>query len=60
MGSKTQMVLQQYVSWARPLLVKDRDYALFLTRYGKGFTRDGCFNNYLPRLLQQTWRQGHS
>ena len=53
-GSKTQMVLQEYVSWARPLLVKDStDYALFLTRYGKGFTRDGCFNKYLPRLLQQ-------
>ena len=41
-------------SRARPLLVKDStDYALFLTRYGKGFTRDGCFNKYLPRLLQQ-------
>ena len=53
-GSKTQMVLQEYVSWARPLLVKDStDCALFLTRYGKGFTRDGCFNKYLPRLLQQ-------
>ncbi len=28
-GSKTQMVPQEYVSWARPLLV----------RYGKGFPR---------------------
>ena len=52
-GSRTELVLKQYVSWARPLLLKDHSSsALFLTRYGKPFSRDGCFNKYLPRLLQ--------
>jgi len=51
-GSKTQLVLQEYTSWARPLLLKETSSnALFLTRYGRPFIRDGCFNKYLPRLL---------
>jgi len=52
-GSKTELVLKEYMSWARPLLLKDTSsHALFLTRYGKPFIREGCFNKYLPRLLQ--------
>ena len=52
-GSKTELVLDHYTSWARQLLLKDTSSnALFLTRYGKPFIRDGCFNKYLPRLLQ--------
>ena len=53
-GSRTEQVLQEYCSWARPLLLKDTSSnALFLTRFGRPFIRDGCFNKYLPRLLQQ-------
>lgn len=52
-GSKTELVLQHYTGWGRALLLKDpSSNALFLTRYGKPFIRDGCFNKYLPRLLQ--------
>jgi hypothetical protein len=52
-GSKTEQVLKEYICWARPMLLKDTSsHALFLTRYGKPFIRDGCFNKYLPRLLQ--------
>ena len=51
-GSKTEQVMLQYTSWARPLLLKEpNSNALFLTRYGRPFIRDGCFNKYLPRLL---------
>ena len=51
-GSKTEQVLEQYTTWARPLLLKEpASSALFLTRYGRPFIRDGCFNKYLPRLL---------
>ena len=52
-GSMTELMLQEYTAWARALLLKDlSSNALFLTRYGKPFIRDGCFNKYLPRLLQ--------
>jgi hypothetical protein len=52
-GSRTELVLKEYICWARPMLLKDTSsHALFLTRYGKPFIRDGCFNKYLPRLLQ--------
>lgn len=53
-GSRTEFVLGEYVAWSRPLLIKDASSnALFLTRHGRPFIRDGCFNKYLPRLLLQ-------
>ena len=59
-GSKTAEVLAQYLAWARPLLLKDQAAAtLFLTTAGRSFITEGCWNEYLPRLLSScaklTW-----
>jgi hypothetical protein len=50
-GSRTELFLQNYTDWARPLLVQEDTNALFLNVRGRAFYSDGSFNKYLPRLL---------
>lgn len=57
-GSKTAVFKEQYLTWARPLLLEEETNVFFLSTRGKAFRNANSFNKYMPRLLQGVAKLG--